>query len=114
MCNKLSGLQLFIDRNSRAVLGLCKTEAHPELPDSLFCNSKYKAFRKDHNMFGGGASLLVHHSLFVEVALSGVICADIKISGVQYHVILCHRSPYYLQDDVTYFELSMQALSDPV
>ena len=119
ICNKLSELQLFIDTNNPAILGLCETHAYPELPDSLLCSSDYKVFRKDRNMFGGGVALLVHHSLFAtEVILSEVyrnieiVCVNIVMYGFEYLVIVYYRPPYFQQDDVAYCELSIQCFSD--
>ena len=54
ICNKLVELQLFVTTHKPVFLGLCETHAYPEMPDSLFCLSGYKIFRRDRNRFGGG------------------------------------------------------------
>lgn len=121
ICNKLLELQLFISVHNPVVLGLCETHADPDMPDSLFCCSGYKIFRKDRNRFGGGVALLVHQDLFAtEVKLSDqyssveLICVDITMYSIKYRTIMYYRRPYFLQEDVDYFELSMKCLTELV
>jgi hypothetical protein len=70
-------------------------------------------------MYGGGVALLIHHSIPVtEITLPEVcrnvelVCVDINIYGAQYRVIVYYRRPYFQTDDISYFELSTQCLSD--
>jgi hypothetical protein len=70
-------------------------------------------------MYGGGVASLIHHSLPVtEITLPEVyrnvelVCVDINICGAQYCAIVYYRRPYFQTDDINYFELSTQCLSN--
>ena len=41
-------------------------------------------------------------------------CVDIAMYNVKYHVLMCYRRQYFLQEDVNYFELSMLCLTELV
>lgn len=56
---------LFTAANSPAVFGLCETHTFLEIPDSLFCSSIYKAFRKDRRL----CLKVVLHNNFITVLL---------------------------------------------